>query len=53
MYHGVLAPWAQLDCLQIYDIYHELNIGSPQDFYNIVMDCLKSMEKKVDAAFGK
>ncbi|KAI9482897.1 MAG: adaptin N terminal region-domain-containing protein [Benjaminiella poitrasii] len=52
LYHGVLAPWAQIECLQIYKIYHDLNIGSPQDFYNTIVDCLHSVEKKVDAAFA-
>jgi hypothetical protein len=26
---------------------------SPQDLFNITMDCLTNVEKKVDAAFGK
>ncbi|KAI8084415.1 Clathrin/coatomer adaptor, adaptin-like protein [Gilbertella persicaria] len=51
-YHGVLAPWAQLECLSIYRLYQESNIGSPQELYSIVHDCLHSMEKKVDAAFA-
>jgi PIN domain nuclease of toxin-antitoxin system len=25
-YHGVLAPWAQLDCLAVYEIYIRHNI---------------------------
>lgn len=27
IYHGVYAPWAHMDCLSIYGIYLELNIG--------------------------
>jgi vesicle coat complex subunit len=27
MYHGVYAPWAQMECLEIYKIYRDLNIG--------------------------
>ncbi|KAL7327978.1 hypothetical protein PS15p_206325 [Mucor circinelloides] len=52
IYHGVYAPWAQLECLEIYRIYQDANIGSPRDFYDIIMDCLQCMEKKVDAAFA-
>jgi hypothetical protein len=26
-YHGVLAPWAQLDCLSIYESYARYEIG--------------------------
>ncbi|KAL9537890.1 hypothetical protein MBANPS3_011374 [Mucor bainieri] len=52
MYHGVYAPWAQLECLEIYGIYQDANIGSPRDFYDIIMDCVQSVEKKVDAAFA-
>ncbi|CAO3650886.1 unnamed protein product [Mucor hiemalis] len=51
-YHGVLAPWAQMDCLNIYKIYHDINIGSPKDLYDMIIECLKSVEKKVDAAFA-
>ncbi|GAN02987.1 conserved hypothetical protein [Mucor ambiguus] len=52
MYHGVYAPWAQLECLEIYGIYQDANIGSPRDFYDIIMDCLQCVEKKVDAAYA-
>ncbi|CAO3612984.1 unnamed protein product [Mucor fragilis] len=52
MYHGVYAPWAQLECLEIYGIYQDANIGLPRDFYDIITDCLQSVEKKVDAAFA-
>ncbi|KAL0145103.1 armadillo-type protein [Mucor lusitanicus] len=52
MYHGVYAPWAQLECLEIYRIYQDENIGSPRDFHDIIMDCLRCVEKKVDAAFA-
>ncbi|KAG2207837.1 hypothetical protein INT46_007003 [Mucor plumbeus] len=52
MYHGVYAPWAQMECLEIYKIYRDLNIGSPRDFYNIIIECLQCVEKKVDAAFA-
>lgn len=52
MYHGVLAPWAQMDCLSIYKIYHDMNIGSPKDLYDMIIECLESVEKKVDAAFA-
>ncbi|CEG73404.1 hypothetical protein RMATCC62417_08795 [Rhizopus microsporus] len=51
-YHGVLAPWAQLDCLSIYESYARHEIGSDKDMFDIVMSCLKSVEKKVDAAFA-
>ncbi|KAI8991801.1 armadillo-type protein [Mycotypha africana] len=51
-YHGVMAPWAQLDCLKIYGIYHELDIGSPQELYSLVIDCLASIKKKYDMAFA-
>lgn len=27
--------------------------SSPKEVYDIVMECLNAMEKKVDAAFGK
>ncbi|KAG2228780.1 hypothetical protein INT48_000914 [Thamnidium elegans] len=52
LYHGVYAPWAQMDCLSIYNIYLDLNIGSPKEIYAIIMECLESMEKKVDMAFA-
>ncbi|KAI7896890.1 armadillo-type protein [Mucor mucedo] len=52
VYHGVYAPWAHMDCLAIYSIYLQLNIGSPKEVYDIVMECVHAMEKKVDAAFA-
>ncbi|GAA5802132.1 hypothetical protein HPULCUR_007593 [Helicostylum pulchrum] len=52
IYHGVYAPWAQMDCLSIYNIYLDLNIGSPKEIYIMIMECLESMDKKVDAAFA-
>ncbi|GAA5812472.1 hypothetical protein MFLAVUS_005928 [Mucor flavus] len=52
IYHGVYAPWAQMDCLSIYNIFLDLNIGSPKEIYIMIMECLESMEKKVDAAFA-
>ncbi|KAI8647912.1 adaptin N terminal region-domain-containing protein [Parasitella parasitica] len=52
IYHGVYAPWAQLECLEIYKIYQNSSIGSPRDFYKIIMECIQCVEKKVDAAFA-
>ncbi|KAI8889883.1 ARM repeat-containing protein [Backusella circina FSU 941] len=52
MYHGVLAPWAQLECLYILGIYQGVSIGSPQDLFNLTMDCLTNVERKVDTAFA-
>ncbi|KAI9279268.1 Clathrin/coatomer adaptor, adaptin-like protein [Sporodiniella umbellata] len=51
-YHGVLAPWAQLDCLAIYQIYIEQRQSIPQDMLDVVIDCLNSVAKKVDAAYA-
>ncbi|KAI8972729.1 armadillo-type protein [Pilobolus umbonatus] len=51
-YHGVLAPWAQMDCLCILTIYQKASIGSPKEVYHLTMDCLNSAEKKVDAAYA-
>ncbi|KAI8099471.1 armadillo-type protein [Halteromyces radiatus] len=52
IYHGVLAPWAQITCLQIYDIYLKHNIGSQKELFDFVMKCLSAVENKVDAAYA-
>ncbi|CAO3582438.1 unnamed protein product [Absidia cylindrospora] len=52
MYHGVLAPWAQITCLQIYGIYQQHDIGSQKDMFDFVVKCLSCMENKVDAAYA-
>ncbi|KAI8338209.1 Clathrin/coatomer adaptor, adaptin-like protein [Chlamydoabsidia padenii] len=52
MYHGVLAPWAQITCLQIYGLYQHHGIGSQKDIFGLVITCLRGMENKVDAAYA-
>ncbi|KAF7728307.1 hypothetical protein EC973_006248 [Apophysomyces ossiformis] len=52
MYHGVMAPWAQITCLQIYEIYVELGIGSQEQLYQLTLDSLSAVERKVDAAYA-
>ncbi|CAO3677113.1 unnamed protein product [Rhizopus stolonifer] len=52
LYHGVLAPWAQLDCLVIYGIYARRNQSMSDEMREIVLACLNSVAKKVDAAFA-
>ncbi|SAL99675.1 hypothetical protein [Absidia glauca] len=51
MYHGVLAPWAQITCLKIYGIYQHHGIGSQKEIFDLVTKCLRCMENKVDAAY--
>ncbi|CEP10222.1 hypothetical protein [Parasitella parasitica] len=52
IYHGVYAPWAQLECLEIYKIYQDSSIGSPREHYKIIVECIQCVEKKIDAAFA-
>ncbi|KAG1044164.1 hypothetical protein G6F43_011497 [Rhizopus delemar] len=54
-YHGVLAPWAQLDCLAIYEIYIRHNTHNESilmEIHQIIKECLNSILRKVDAAFA-
>ncbi|KAI9027171.1 armadillo-type protein [Phycomyces nitens] len=51
IYHGVLAPWAQIHLLDIIQSY-KTNVGSIEEINAIVMDCLNSAERKVDAAYA-
>ncbi|KAI8061654.1 armadillo-type protein [Gongronella butleri] len=52
-YHGVPAPWAQLTCLKIYRVVlaagHDAH---SRRVFDVVSQCLISVEKKVDAAFA-
>ncbi|ORX52788.1 ARM repeat-containing protein [Hesseltinella vesiculosa] len=53
LYHGVPAPWAQMNCLKLYGYsLAQQGHGSSQIVFNMVMQCLHSVEKKVDAAFA-
>ncbi|KAG0178537.1 AP-4 complex subunit epsilon-1 [Apophysomyces sp. BC1021] len=52
MYHGVMAPWAQIACLQIFEIYQDIGVGSQEELYQLLVDCLAAVERKVDAAYA-
>ncbi|KAI8366016.1 armadillo-type protein [Radiomyces spectabilis] len=52
IYHGVLAPWAQIACLRMMANFQVSNIGSPQDIYKVTVQCLELMAHKVDAAYA-
>ncbi|KAL0093174.1 armadillo-type protein [Phycomyces blakesleeanus] len=52
IYHGVLAPWAQIHLLDIIQSYYKANAGSIEEINAIVMNCLNNAERRVDAAYG-
>ncbi|CAO3635086.1 unnamed protein product [Cunninghamella blakesleeana] len=52
LYHGVFAPWAQLNCLKIYHFYIQHDIGSIKELYDFIVKCLSLLENKVDAAYA-
>ncbi|KAI8139301.1 Clathrin/coatomer adaptor, adaptin-like protein [Fennellomyces sp. T-0311] len=51
-YHGVPAPWAQVTCLQILKAYIKHGVGSQQELYRLISECLSLVERKVDAAYA-
>ncbi|KAL0076961.1 armadillo-type protein [Phycomyces blakesleeanus] len=52
IYHGVLAPWAQIHLLDIIQSYYKANAGSIEEINAIVMNCLSNAERRVDAAYA-